>query len=49
MKKHRLIENDIVNGNYEKKLEHPIIYLSRMFNKHEVNYQPTELEITEIV
>ena len=49
MESNRLTASDIVNGNYDKKLEHPVLYLSRMLNKHEVNYWPTELEIAGIV
>ena len=49
IEKHGLTEGDIINGNYDKKLEHPVMYLSQMLNRHEVNYWPTELEIAGIV
>src|SRR5579859_1718537 len=40
---------DVLNGRYDRKLEKPITYLSRMVNKHERNYWPTELEIAGII
>ena len=40
---------DIMSGNYDRKLEKPVMYLSRLLNKHEANYWPTELEIAAIV
>ena len=38
MERNELTASDIVNGNYDKMLEYPVLYLSRMLNKHEVNY-----------
>jgi len=49
MKKYELMISDIVDSNYNKKLKQPVMYLSRMLNKHEVNYWLTELKITRIV
>src|ERR1700676_2455571 len=40
---------DIMSGKYDRKLEKPVMYLSRLLNKHEANYWPTELEIAAIV
>jgi hypothetical protein len=41
--------DDVLNGNYDCKLEKPVLYLSRTLSKHEHNYWPTELEIAGIV
>jgi hypothetical protein len=49
MDKKNLSVEDILHGRHDRKLEHPVTYLSRMLNKHEVNYWPTELEIAGIV
>ena len=49
MDKHSLTTEDIMNGKYDRKLEKPVMYLSRMLNKHEVHYWPTELEIAGII
>jgi hypothetical protein len=49
MDKHKLTIEHILNAHYDRKLERPITYLSRLLNKHEVNYWPTELEIAGIV
>jgi len=49
MDQYGLTAEDIMNGKYDRKLEKPVMYLSRMLNKHEVHYWPTELEITGIV
>jgi RNase H-like domain found in reverse transcriptase len=40
---------DILNGKHDRRLERPVMYLSRLLNRHEVNYCPTELEIVGIV
>jgi hypothetical protein len=40
---------DILNGKHDRRLERPVMYLSRLLNRHEVNYWPTELEIAGIV
>ena len=44
-----LTYDDVVNGNYHRKLEKPVLYLSRALSRHEHNYWPTELEIAGIV
>jgi hypothetical protein len=44
-----LTVHDILTANYDRKLEKPVLYLSRMLSKHEHNYWPTELEIARIV
>jgi len=49
MEKHGLSVSDIINRNYDQELEHPVMYLSWILNKHEVNYWPTELEIARII
>jgi hypothetical protein len=49
MKEHKLSIEDILNGNYDHNLERPVLYLSRLLSKYEVNYWPTELEIAGIV
>jgi len=49
MQDKKLTVEDILNGRHDKKLERPVNYLSRMLNKHEVNYWPTELEIAGII
>jgi hypothetical protein len=42
------IEN-ILNGKHDRRLERPVMYISRLLNRHETNYWPTELEIAGIV
>jgi hypothetical protein len=49
MEERNLTIEDVLNARHDRKLEKPVTYLSRMLNKHEVNYWPTELEIAEIV
>ena len=49
MDEHNLSFEDILNGNYDRILERPVLYLSRLLSKYEVNYWPTELEIAGIV
>jgi hypothetical protein len=49
MREYGLALEDIVNGNYDRKLERPIMYLSRKLNRYEMNYWSTELEIAGIV
>lgn len=49
MDKENLSSEDILNGRYSRKLERPVTYISKMLNKHEVHYWPTELEIAGIV
>jgi Reverse transcriptase (RNA-dependent DNA polymerase)/RNase H-like domain found in reverse transcriptase len=49
MDKENLSLEDILNGCYSRKLERPVTYISKMLNKHEVHYWPTELEIAGIV
>lgn len=44
-----LIVDNILIANYDRKLEKPVVYLSRMLSKHEHNYWPTELKIAGIV
>ena len=49
MAEHSLTLENIMNGNYPRDLERPVMYLSRLLSKYEVNYWPTELEIAGIV
>jgi len=49
MEKEGLNTEDILHGRYNRKLEHPVTYISKQLNKHEVHYWPTELEIAGIV
>ena len=49
MEENGLTVEDIVNGNYDRQLEHPVMYLSKQLNKHEQHYWSTELEIAGIV
>ena len=49
MDKEGLTAEDILNGRYSRKLERPVTYISKMLNKHEIHYWPTELEIAGIV
>jgi len=44
-----LTVDDVLTANYDRKLEKPVLYLSRMLSRHEHNYWPTELEIAGIV
>jgi hypothetical protein len=45
----RMSVEDVLNGNHDRRLERPVMYISRLLNRHEVNYWPTELEIAGIV
>jgi hypothetical protein len=38
MEKYNLTVNDILNGRYDRKLERPVTYLSKLLNKYEVHY-----------
>jgi hypothetical protein len=49
MEEHGLTVEDIINGNYDRTLERPVMYLSKQLNKHEQHYWSTELEIAGIV
>jgi len=49
MSANNLSMEDVLNGRYDRKLEKPITYLSRIVNKYERNYWPTELEIAGII
>jgi hypothetical protein len=49
MEANNLTIEDILNARHDRKLERPVTYLSKMLNKHEKNYWPTELEIAGII
>ena len=49
MEKYNLTIDDILNDHHDRKLERPVIYLSKLLNKYEVHYWSTEMEIVGIV
>jgi len=49
MQSQHITFEDIISDNYDRKLKKPVLYFSRILNKHKHNYWSTELKIVSIV